>query len=217
MNSSRLASLPWAILVLVAMLAPTSASAGIKCWTNSEGVRECGNAVPPEYAQKSHREISDTGVTLGTTARAKTKEELKIEREEAARQAAIQAEEARKIREQRTKDRVLLNTYTTEKDLMLAHEGQVAAIDIRIDHTQKIVKQLGGSLEQLHAQAADLERSGKPITPELKSKIAKVEKQLQDSHAFIDKRRLQKAELAAQFEKDLARYRELKGTKTVSQ
>ena len=217
MNSSRIASLPWVIVLLVAALAPVSASAGIKCWTNNDGVRECGNAVPPEFAQKSHREISETGVTVGTTARAKTKEELRIEREKAARQAAIQAEEARKIREQKTKDRVLLSTYTTEKDLMLAHEGQVAAIDIRIDHTQKIVKQLGGSLEQLHAQAAGLERSGKPITPELKSKIAKVEKQLQDSHAFIDKRRLQKAELAAQFEKDLARYRELKGTKTVSQ
>ena len=88
---------------------------------------------------------------------------------------------------------------------------QVAAIDIRIDHTERILNQLGKSLEQLHGQAASLERSGKAITPELKNKIAKVERQLQDSHSFIEKRRLQKDELASQFADDLDRYRELKG------
>lgn len=211
MNVRGIALLPYALAVLMAVLLPTGASAGIKCWTNSDGVRECGNAVPPEYAQKSYREMSETGVTVGTTDRAKSKEELRIQREEEARAAAIQAEEARKIRERKTKDRVLLSTFTTEKDLTLAHEGQVAAIDIRIDHTERILNQLEKSLQDLHAQAARLERSGKTITPELKAKIAKVQRQLQDSHSFIEKRRLQKAELASQFAEDLDRYRELKG------
>lgn len=211
MRISRIALPTSAFVVVLATLLPTSASAGIKCWTNDDGVRECGNSVPPEYAQKSHRELSDTGITVGTTDRAKTKNELKAEREEAARLAAIQAEEDRKIRERKAKDRVLLSTFTTEDDLKLAHEGAVAAIDIRIDHTEKILEQLAGSLEQLHAQAAQLERSGKKITPELEQRIAKVERKLQESHAFIEKRRLQKAELAAQFEEDLSRYRELKG------
>lgn len=201
---------------MATVLLPTMASAGIKCWKNDDGVRECGNTVPPEYAQKAHREVTATGVTVSTTARAKTKEELRLQREEAARQAAIQAEEARKIRERKTKDRVLLNTYTTEKDLTLAHESQVAAIDIRLDHSDKIVKQLKASLEQLHAQAADLERGGKTITPELKSKMTKVQKQLEDSHSFSERLRIQKAELAEQFQQDLNRYRELKGIEAKS-
>jgi hypothetical protein len=211
MNIPRIALLPCALAVLATVLLPSDASAGIKCWTNSDGVRECGHAVPPEYAQKEYREMSETGVTVGTTARAKSGEELRTQREEEARLAAIEAEKARRIRERQAKDRVLLSTFTTEKDLTLAHEGQVAAIDIRIDHTERILDQLGKSLEQLHAQAANLERSGKTITPELKNKIAKVERQLQDSHSFIEKRRLQKAELASQFADDLDRYRELKG------
>lgn len=211
MKFPRAALLPCALAVLATVLLPSDASAGIKCWTNSDGVRECGHAVPPEYAQKSYREMSETGVTVGTTARAKSGEELRTQREEEARLAAIEAEKARRIRERQAKDRVLLSTFTTEKDLTLAHEGQVAAIDIRIDHTERILKQLDKSLEQLHAQAARLERSGKTITPELKNKIAKVERQLQDSYSFIEKRRLQKSELASQFADDLDRYRELKG------
>ena len=211
MNARGPAPLTCALVVLVTALVPLSASAGIKCWTNDEGVRECGNAVPPKYSQKGHREISDTGITLSTTDRAKSKEELRIEREEAARLAAIRAEEERKIRERETKDRVLLSTYTTEQDLKLAHQGQVAAIDLRIEHTELILKQLDQSLAELRGKAAKLERKGKPITPELKNQIAKVKAQRDDSEAFIEKRRIQKAELAAQFNVDLNRYRELKG------
>jgi len=201
-----------ALTLLVAVCLPAPASAGIKCWTNDQGVRECGNVVPPEYAQKSHRELNDTGITVSTTERAKTQEELRKQREEAARQAAIRAEEERRIRAQEMKDRVLLSTFTSEEDLKLSHEGQADAIELRIEHTEKIVVQLKHSLDELRRQAAKLERSGQAMTPELEAKLARVSKQLEDSKSFIEKRRVQKAELAAQFEADLERYRELKGT-----
>ncbi len=213
MNALRVSLLPCALAVLAAALLPLPASAGIKCWTNDDGVRECGNTVPPEYAQKSHRELTGEGITVSTTKRAKSKEELRIERAEAARTEAIREEKERKIRERKTKDRVLLSTFTTENELSLAHEGQVAAIDIRIDHTEQILGQLKHSLEQLHTQAAKLERRGKPITPELESRIAKTQQKMQDSHNFIERRRQQKAEMAVQYASDLDRYRELKGIK----
>jgi len=211
MNISSIAKLSCARAALVAALLPLPASAGIKCWTNNDGVRECGNVVPPEYAQKSHREITETGVTVSTTTRAKTEEELRAEREEAARTAQARAEAARKKRERETKDRVLLSTFTTEKELALAHKDQVAAIDLRIGHTEKILKQLENNLAQLRSQAATLERSGKAITPELKNKMERVQQQMQERYELIENRRLQKAELAAQYTQDLDRYRELKG------
>jgi hypothetical protein len=216
MKFTGIAMLRFALVLLPAALPPATAAAGIKCWTNNEGIRECGNAVPPEYAQKAHREITETGITVSTTERAKTKEELRKEREEEARLAVIRAEEQRKKREREAKDRVLLSTFTTENELKLAHEGQVKAIDVRIGHTEKILKQLEQNLEQLRSQAAALERSGKPITPELKSKIAKVQQQMQDRQGFIESRLLLKEELAAQFTADLDRYRELKGISTNS-
>jgi len=213
MDAPRVSLLPCALAVLAATLLPLPVSAGIKCWTNDDGVRECGNSVPPEYAQKAHRELTGEGITVSTTKRARSKEELRTERAEAARVAAIRAEEERKIHARKVKDRVLLSTFTTEKELALAHEGQVAAIDIRIDHTEKILGQLERSLEQQHSQAAKLERRGNPITPELKSRIAKTEQKMQDSHSFIERRRRQKAEMATQYAEDLDRYRELKGIK----
>jgi hypothetical protein len=211
MNLPRVALLPCTVAVLVAALLPLPAAAAIKCWRNDDGVRECGQSVPPKYAQKGHDEISDRGVTVSTTERAKSKEELRVMREEEARTAAKHAEELRKRRERQIKDRVLLSTFTTEKELAVAHEGQVAAIDIRIGHTRNILKQLQRSLQQLRSQAAKLERAGKPVTPAIKGRIAKLEQQLRDRNTFIDDRRLQKAELATQFSEDLDRYRQLKG------
>ena len=211
MNLPRAALLPGTVAVLVAALLPLPAAAGIKCWRNDDGVRECGQSVPPEYAQKGHDEMTDMGVTVSRTARAKSKEELRIRREEEVRTAAIRADEARKTRERQIKDRVLLSTFTTEKELAAAHEGQVAAIDIRIGHTEKILKQLQRSLKELRSQAAKMERSGKSITPAIQDKIAKLGQRLRDRNTFIDGRRLQKAELAAQFSEDLDRYRQLKG------
>ncbi len=213
MNAPGVSLLACALAVLAVALLPLPVSAGIKCWTNDDGVRECGNTVPPKYAQKAHRELTEEGITVSTTERAKSKEELRIQRAEAARTEAIRAENERKIRARKTKDRVLLSTFTTESELALVHEGQVAAIDIRIDNTKRILGQLEHSLEQLHAQAAKLERRGKSITPELESRIAKIQQKMQDSHSFIERRRRQKAEMAVQYASDLDRYRELKGLK----
>ncbi|MCK5432246.1 MAG: hypothetical protein KAJ03_05845, partial [Gammaproteobacteria bacterium] len=65
---------PTLITMCLVMLS-IPAQARIKCWENSDGVRECGEIVPPEYAQKSHKEISSQGITLEESERAKTEEE----------------------------------------------------------------------------------------------------------------------------------------------
>ena len=64
------------LLTFSGMLLSTSVQARLKCWTNSEGVRECGNAVPPEYAQQGHQELDKSGMVKKETERAKTDEEL---------------------------------------------------------------------------------------------------------------------------------------------
>ena len=78
------------ILAVLPSLAVLPAEAAIKCWTNKDGVRECGNVVPPEFAQQGHDEVSSGGVTRESTRRAKSLEELKAEHAEAKRKAAAE-------------------------------------------------------------------------------------------------------------------------------
>lgn len=193
--------------MLALSLSPGSATAGIKCWTNSEGVKECGNVVPPEYSQKGHSEVSEQGITTGTTDRAKTTEELAAEK-----QALVEQEARNKIAaKQAAYERVLLDTFTTEDDLLLARDGKLAAIDTRILHTQQIATGLEEKLDSLEEEAANHERAGTTLDEELLGDIAALQSQIEQNSIFILERQNEKESLSLQFVEDLARYRELKG------
>ena len=206
MNNYKLTTAVTVTILFLTGFAGT-AGAGIKCWTNNEGVKECGNVVPPEYSQKGHEELSDQGVTVKKTARAKTLEELDAE-EEAERQ---QAERERLAKEQAARDRVLLDTFTTEEDLILTRDGKLNAIDTRIAHTRQVTVGLEGQREDLEVEAANQERAGKAVSDELIADIDSVERQIADQMAFIESREQEKIEVRTQFDADLVRYRQLKG------
>ncbi len=201
-------------LIALALLAlagnSMTVSAGIKCWTNKDGVRECGDRLPPEYAQRGHEEISDTGVKIKVTARAPTPEE----RKEAALLAAVKAEQERiarvKAAKQLAHDQVLLQTFTTEEDLLLARDGKLAVFESRIKLAQNRVAKMETNLEQLTAQAAQQERSGRTVAAKLQQRIAKVRKRIQSHLAYVEDRRDDQDGIRQQFLMDQQRFLDLK-------
>jgi hypothetical protein len=198
--------IPPALAVLLVFVPPTSNATKIKCWTNNEGVRECGNVVPPEYAQQKHEEINERGLTIKTKQRAKTPEEIEAERQEQAR-----LEAQRKLDEEQAElDRILLATYATEYDMRLAHKGKLAAIDGRIAHAEHLVKRLKEKLVELIQDAANQERSGKEVSDDTLARIEDVKQQITEQQNFIKEREHEKVLINARFEDDLAHFRRLK-------
>jgi DNA repair exonuclease SbcCD ATPase subunit len=199
------------VFAMVLALAPTEVMAKrIKCWTNNDGVRECGYKVPPEYAQKRHEELSKHGTVIKEQEAAKTPEELAAIRAEREQKRKEEAERKRLEKEQAARDRVLLDTFTTEEDLELARKGKLQAIDTRIHHAESRVKKLHESLEKLQDEAATLERSGKQVPEGLQKNISGVQRQIGENDDFIKERREEEVHVNAKFDDDLERYRELK-------
>ena len=195
------------ILVLVTGLSPSPpAHARIKCWTNKDDVRECGNVVPPEYSQKGHEELSDQGIVIDRKERAKTPEELEEER----RLAAIQAEEDRKARKKEIADRVLLDTFSSEDDLVLARDGKLAAIEQTIHVTESRIKKLQKSLNEIMSMAAEMERRGKPPADGTQNEIDVVRAQIAENRAYIKTLHKEQDAVRNAFESDLTRFKELK-------
>ena len=199
----------WSPLALAALLVfapPALKAAKIKCWTNNEGVRECGNVLPPEYAQQGHDEINARGVTVDTKERAKTPEEIEAERQEQER-----LETQRKLDEEQAKrDRILLATFATEYDMRLAHKGKLAAIDTRVVHAEHLIKKLKEKLVELIQVAADQERSGKEVSDDTLTRIGEVKRQITEQNNFIKEREQEKMLINARFEDELAHFRRLK-------
>lgn len=206
-----------AVLVGLTMLGASElASARIKCWTNKDGLRECGNSVPPEYAQKKHRVINEKGMVVEEQDRAKTEEELAAERlakEEKERQVAeekLRAEEAKKaVARRAAHDRVLLNTYADEQELLYTRDNRISAVESRIEHTQQVIAKLEKDLEAYEKRAATTERGGKKASDEDLARVEDVHSRISDQWDFIRTLEAEKAEFQAQFKADLARYREL--------
>lgn len=211
MTSYKLPIFAIAALAVVFCYAPSEVSARIKCWKNREGVQECGNFIPQEYAQQAHKEINEHGIVVREAARAKTPQEIEKEQKEQERLAAEQAERTRLAKEQAAKDRVLLDTFTTEEDLELARAGKLQALDSRIQHTQRHVVRLKETLAKMHAEAAAQERSGQPVSKKLRKEIAAMLKQIEDNTRSIQERRKEQEAVRAKFDADLKRFRELKG------
>lgn len=194
----------------ILLLASSTAQAGnIKCWTNNEGVRECGNVVPPEYAQKGHEVLNQQGVTIDKVERAPTPEELA----EAKRRAAIQAREDQLRKEQENRDRVLLHTFSNEDEMIMARNGKITALQTEIRLTRKSMANTQERLDKLRKRAANLERAGKPVPQKLAKDIELAQQQVDEYRTFITTKEKEAKRINAQFDADMERYKLLKSGK----
>ena len=190
------------LLGLALLLAAPMASAGsrIKCWVNKDGVRECGQFVPPEYAQQRIEIVNERGIVIEVIEAAKTKEQL-----------AKEAAERRRLAEQKRRDQILLNTFTTERDIELARKSRVQAIESIIAITNSNTRSLKASLAKVQKRAADFERAGEEPPKELFEEMDSLKRQIQDNEEFVAKKQRDIIALEKRFDADLKRFRELKG------
>lgn len=211
MNPTRAWAPAIGLLVLVSLSLP-GAGAGtgpagppIKCWTNKDGLRECGNVVPPEYAQGGHSQVKRSG-TVREVDRAKTPEEIEAERQ----QAEVEHLQRQRVSERVAQDRVLLHTFTTEDDLVLTRDGKVGVIESRIRLLESRVADLEKNRRQLQEQAAQEERAGKGMSPTLREDLERVERQIAEHRQFVVDQRREQDEIRRKFAGDLQRFRALK-------
>ena len=195
----------WASICLIILSSP--AQARIKCWENSDGVRECGKTVPPEYSQKGHEEISSQGVTLDKSERAKTEEE----RAEDERLAAIQKEEDAKIAESKKQDKILLDTYSNTDDIQMTSDGKIAAIDSTINLSNKRNEKMQADMDKLTAAAAAEELAGKQPSESLLKDIQSLQRQIKNNDKFIADKHLEQENIKKEYAMKIERFVELTG------
>lgn len=205
MRLKRLPLLVFTALVIAGV--SFSGQARIKCWTNKDGVRECGETVPPEYSQKEHQELNERGMVVKEKERAKTEEEL----EEEARQAFIEAEKQRLEEEQAKQDRILLFTYSKVSDIELARDDQLAAIEANIKVTEKRNEKIREDLDKRTADAAAVERAGKEPNEALLKDIESLKRQIRNNEQYIENRREEMQEIEEEYAVKIKRFKELKG------
>lgn len=212
MNASKLLlSLTVALAVAAALPAHAQSKAApkkFKCWTNAEGVRECGESVPPEFAQEGHEVLNQKGNVVSEQERALTAEEL----EEAQKQKAAEEEKLAAEKELKRQDAILLQTYTKAEDIERMRDEQILALESTIKVTNARTEKIKADLDKRVAAAAAEERAGKTPNEKLLANIDSLKKQLANNDEFVAEKHKEQETLRTEYDQKITRFKELKET-----
>lgn len=142
-----------AVIVVTAFLVfagvvDARAAGRIVCWKDASGkVVGCGDRVPPEYYDSATKELDKRGITRKTTETAEEAERRRAEEQELAKK---KAEERRRIADQLRRDRALLATYSSEREIDARRDRELELVDAQM-------KQLEVALKNVVERRADLE------------------------------------------------------------
>ncbi len=197
-----------AVLVfMLSLLVVMSASAGkLYRWVDDDGKVHYSDKIPPSQAKHERKALSKEGVVIEKVGAAKTKEEIAREEELAKRRA----EQKRLAEEQKKADQVLLRTFRSEDDIIMARNGKLSSIDAKISIIRGNIRRQKYRLAEMQSNAADMERSGRKVSKNLLKQIDTARQQIRGDYQGIINQEQQKQQIREKYAADLARFRELK-------
>ena len=188
---------------------PAAQAGKLYKWVDENGQIRYGDRIPPQYARKSNETLNQQGITVDRKEAAKTPEQIAAaQRLEEAREAAERVQQ-----EKDRKDRILLDTFTNEDEMVLTRDGKIEAIEAIIRVTNGRTEKLKLRLSELKTRAANIERSGNPVSDKLSAEISETRQQIAQNFTYVKSRNSDQQLIREQFEVDIARFRELQAEK----
>jgi hypothetical protein len=193
-------------LLLLSTLLVLPAHAAFKKWVDENGAVHYGTSIPPEYVDRAHTELNQRGIEIKHVDRAKTAEELAQEQE----LKKLREKQQRLLQEQQTRDKLLLEMYRKDDDLMLERNGKLSQIDVHIMVKNKQIKTLKKRLAKWQAKAAAAERSGGKLNKKQQGALDATQRQIEAAYSSIIDKQRERQRLEDQYDRDLARLRQLR-------
>ena len=184
-------------------------------YRDEHGVLHIGNGLPPGQAQRGY-EVLD-GHTLRVekvVAPAPDAEQLAQQAEQQrAQEAAAKAAEAERLAaaERQNHDRMLLQTYANESELLRLRDAKLGSLELILRSTQNTIGHLRQNLAQMQAIAAEHRQAGRQPPDTLLRAIERTEADLAAQERAAEQIRAEQDKVRADFAADLDRYRRLTG------
>ena len=204
-----------AILLVVAAIAlPAVGSAQSKQYkyTDANGNVHYSDTIPPEHADRDRVLLNEQGVEIGTEEGEITEAERAIINEREAAEAAD-----RKAKEDIARhDRMLLSTYISVADIEDLRDRRLELLESQIKLTDVYLGNLRKRLVGLQSEASEFKpystREGAPQIPEkLAHDISQTTATITLYEQTLSRARADQSLLRESFDKDISRFRELKG------
>lgn len=193
------------LLLVTSALLVSSVQAGLYRWVDEYGNVHYGDKVPPKYLKQEHEELNEQGATVKKHDRAMTAEE----RAEKQRQEAERKRLENERRAQALRDRVLTDTYTTERDLIAARDARLDAIDSQLQLSKDIIQSSIEKVAKTEKVIEQLKASGKMVPEATYAKLEREKLQLATQKGVQKGHQQKREEVIVQFDGYIERFREL--------
>ena len=177
-------------------------------WVDENGVVHYGDRVPTDAAELEKQIVNDAGVTVDIVRGKKTEEELAAER----RQLELEQQEELK----RRADAALLATYLSIEEIIMHRDRRVELFQAQARVTELYLRNLKRRLDSLQTMAENFrpystDPDAEMIDPALSEDINETKQTIARHENNLSKFRTDEEEMAARFDGDIIRFKELKG------
>ena len=195
----------WNFLLIIALIlingGASAESKRIKKWVDEHGVTHYGDMLPPEYAGHQSTEMNSQGVTVRRKASATSHKDK-------------QAGKPTELSEQDRRDKALLNSFTTAKEIDLARDRNLQMDQASLQSLKLRLTDAEERLQKTNAAIAEFSQKKKPVPADLaetqtlqQAEIGKIHEQMAQKQASMEATR-------QRFDNDKQRFIELKSGTT---
>jgi len=175
-------------------------------WVDEQGVTHYGDQIPPEYATQERQVINSQGIELDHLEAQKSPEQLAEEdkRKQEAQQRAHS-------------DKKLLSTYSSVQDIQRLRDQRLNHLSDQIKVTTQFLESLNGKMTKLRSASMGYkpysgDANAPPMPDQMAEDLVRVGNDIRTQEENLREKRAEAASMSQQFDSDIARYRELKGT-----
>lgn len=191
-------------LTVALLLSAGVAHAQMYRWVDGNGRVHYSDTPPVTYQKSGGAELSKQGNIIKRT---QSEAERRAEAERAAEQKRIQAEKDK----QAQLDRALTQTYTSEAEIDLARDRALEHHRLAIKGAEIRGKAMEANLAELEARIANIEKAGRPVSPNLKEQLDQASRESLDLKRTILNNEEAMLQVREKYAADKLRFRELTG------
>lgn len=194
----------YSALAAAMLLAAGTAQAAMYRWVDGNGRVHYSDTLPTTFQKSGGAELSKQGNVIRRT---QSEAERQAEAERRAEQKRIEVEQGK----QAQLDRALTQTYTTEAEIDLARDRALEHHKLAIKGAEIRGKAVEANLAELKARIANIEKAGRPVSPNLKEQLDQVTRESLDLKRTILNNEEAMVQVGEKYAADKARFRELTG------
>ncbi len=181
-----------------------SAQAKMYKWIDENGEMHFGDKIPQKYLAKEHDVLNEHGMKVKHKEAEKNAQEKAEEQrlEQERKKAVLEVQKKKKL------DRVLLDAYDSENDLIIARDSRLDAVSTQIRLSEAIISESNKKIKSMEERVAQIKVSGRKVPDNLYVSLENEKQQVATQTRVMQIHKKRSDEISEKYNDYVKRFRE---------